>query len=71
MKEPRMPTTLPSPVDRAEFRFVAVDAAGAVWRWVDEEMVWVREQRASSSDVDDADSALTLQAACRRQARPR
>ena len=35
MTEPRMPTTLPSPVDREEFRFVAVDAAGAVWEWID------------------------------------
>ena len=42
MTELRMPTTLPSPVDRGEFRFVAVDAAGAAWRWIDEEMVWVR-----------------------------
>ena len=37
-----MPTTLPSPVDRGEFRFVAVDAQGAAWRWVDEVLVWVR-----------------------------
>ena len=28
MSEARMPTTLPSPVDRGQFRFVAVDAAG-------------------------------------------
>ena len=42
MTEPRMPTTLPSPVDRKEFRFVAVDPAGAVWEWLDHEMVWVR-----------------------------
>ena len=41
-----MPTTLPSPVDRTEFRFVAVDAARRVWRWIDRELVWVR--------VDDA-----------------
>ena len=38
----RMPTTLPSPVDREDFRFVAVDAGGAVWEWIDQEMVWVR-----------------------------
>lgn len=38
--EPQMPTTLPSPVDRGQFRFVAVDAAGAMWRWIDQEMVW-------------------------------
>ena len=43
MSEARMPTTLPSPVDRGQFRFVAVDAAGAVWRWIDDEMVWVRQ----------------------------
>ena len=42
MAEPRMPTTLPSPVDREAFRFVAVDAAGAIWEWIDHEMVWVR-----------------------------
>ena len=40
MIEPRMPTTLPSPVDRTEFRFVAVDAAGREWRWNDDELVW-------------------------------
>ena len=42
MTAPRMPTTLPSPVEREEFRFVAVDAAGAVWEWIDHELVWVR-----------------------------
>ena len=42
MTEPRMPTTLPSPVDRAEFRFVAVGPEGTLWRWVDNEMIWVR-----------------------------
>ena len=42
MSEPRMPTALPSPVDRGELRFVAVAASGAAWRWVDEEMVWAR-----------------------------
>ena len=42
MTEPRMPTTLPSPVDRDAFRFVAVDATGAIWEWIDHEMVWVR-----------------------------
>ena len=41
MSEPLMPTTLPSPVDRGEFRFVAVDAEGTVWRWSDDEMAWV------------------------------
>ncbi len=42
MTEPRMPTTLPSPVDRGEFRFVAVDVAGTEWRWLDDELVWAR-----------------------------
>lgn len=42
MTEPCMPTTLPSPVDRKEFRFVAIDAEGTEWQWVDNEMVWVR-----------------------------
>ena len=37
-----MPTTLPSPVDRGAFQFVALDAAGVEWRWIDEEMTWVR-----------------------------
>ena len=41
MSVSRMPTTLPSPVDRGEFRFVATDTEGRQWRWVDEEMVWV------------------------------
>ena len=59
MRETRMPTTLPSPVDRREFRFVAVDASGAVWRWVDEETVWVREP-AESSPAEDADRPVTL-----------
>lgn len=53
-----MPTMLPSPVDRGEFRFVAVDALGAVWRWVDQDMVWVCEPERST--VDDADRPVTL-----------
>ena len=43
----------------AESRFVAVDESGAVWRWVDEDNVWVREAE-GSSDGDDADRPLTL-----------
>ncbi len=50
MTEQRMPTTLPSPVDRGEFRFVAVGAAGDEWRWIDEEMVWVRVTREMDFD---------------------
>lgn len=41
MSEPRMPTTLPSPMDRGDFRFVAIDA-GNEWHWIDDEMIWVR-----------------------------
>ena len=37
-----MPTTLPSPADRERFQFVALDEAGVVWEWLDEELVWVR-----------------------------
>ena len=58
--ETGMPTTLPSPVDRGEFRFVAVDASGAVWRWVDEDMVWVRESAGRSSEGEDADRSFTV-----------
>ena len=41
MPDPQMPTTIPSPVDRGEFDFVAVDKDGREWRWDDVEMVWV------------------------------
>lgn len=37
----RMPTTLPSPVDRGRFQFVAFDGEGCVWEWADDELVWV------------------------------
>ena len=50
MAEARMPTTVPSPVDRGEFRFVAVDAAGATWHWIDEEMVWARQRAGPLAD---------------------
>ncbi len=52
MAEPRMPTTLPSPADRGEFRFVAVDAAGRAWRWIDEETVWARVEDGGEADAD-------------------
>ena len=58
MTKPRMPTTLPSPVDRGEFRFVAVDSAGEVWRWIDEEMVWAREATGREPDNVDVPSVL-------------
>ena len=51
MAEGRMPTTVPSPVDRGEFRFVAVDADGATWHWIDEEMVWARQREGTGADV--------------------
>ena len=50
MPEPHVPTTLPSPVDREQFGFVAVDASGAAWRWIDEEMVWVRVGGGTETD---------------------
>ena len=39
-----------SPIDRELFRFVAVDAAGAVWEWVYHDMVWVRVLEDSDTD---------------------
>ena len=50
MLEPKMPTTLPSPLDRTEFRFVAVDAAGREWRWIDDEMVWARSDAGTDAE---------------------
>lgn len=55
MSEPRMPTTLPSPVDRGEFRFIAIDAVGDEWRWTDEEMVWVRVTDGAGPDEEGMD----------------
>ena len=55
-----MPTTIPSPADRGEFRFVAVDAAGEVWRWIDEEMVWARGREESVREPDDVDAPAVL-----------
>ena len=39
-----MPTSIPSPVDRGEFRFVAADADGHEWEWNDDGLVWVARQ---------------------------
>ena len=53
-----MPTTLPSPVYRGEFRFVAVDTEGTEWQWIDDEMVWVRvpgEPGTGNRDVGGCD----------------
>ena len=36
--------TVPRPVDRAEFRFVVVDTAGAERRCIGDDIVWVRLQ---------------------------
>ena len=60
MAETRMPTTLPSPADRGAFRFVAMDASGTLWRWVDEDVVWVREREGPRSEADDGDPRPTL-----------
>ena len=65
MSEARMPTTLPSPVDRGHFRFVAVDAAGAVWRWIDDEMVWVRQAGPKAEGGEDVETR-----SCTRRSRP-
>ena len=60
MTEPWMPTTLPSPVDRAEFRFVAVDATGSIWEWLDHEMVWVRVAEDTGSTGAARDGCATV-----------
>ena len=60
MTETRMPTTLPSPVDRGKFRFVAVDAAGVEWRWIDDEMVWVRVADGTEPDETGIDGCDVL-----------
>ena len=60
MTEPRMPTTLPSPADREEFRFVAVDAAGAVWEWIDHEMAWVRVAEEVRPNGEARDGCATV-----------
>ena len=52
MTEPRMPTALPSPVDREEFRFVAVDATGGIWEWIGHEMVWARVVEDDETDSE-------------------
>ena len=55
-----MPTTLPSPVDRAAFRFVAVDAVSTTWEWVDHEMVWVQVVEVADPVGGARDGCLTL-----------
>lgn len=60
MNEERMPTTLPSPADRGRFRFVAVDAAGDVWRWVDAELVWKRQPDESEADAGHRDGGRVV-----------
>ena len=54
MNDPRMPTTLPSPVDRGAFRFVAVDADGTEWLWMDRELVWVRLEKEPGHEDTEA-----------------
>ncbi len=60
MSEAGMPTTLPSPVDRGQFRFVAVDAAGAVWRWIDDELVWVRQVAGPKAEGGEDDGRAVV-----------
>ena len=60
MAEARMPTTLPSPMDRDEFRFVAVDAAGRTWRWMDDELVWVRVEDGPDAGPPEGGGAVVV-----------
>lgn len=53
-----MPTTLPSPVDRDEFRFVAVNPEGGEWQWIDDEMVCLRVGEESTDDGADGSGVL-------------
>ena len=43
MNDRYMPTTIPSPADRGEYHFFAVDKDGRTWQWDDSEIVWVTE----------------------------
>ena len=56
MAHPQMPTTIPSPADRGGYRFMAVDADGRIWRWDDEEMVWVATAASCSQNGREEDS---------------
>ena len=53
MPDSYMPTTIPSPVDRGEFNFYAVDADGREWRWDDEEMVWEVETEDGQQEPEE------------------
>ena len=55
-----MADTVRSPVGRAEFRFVAVDEAGAGRRWIEGQMVCERLLAQTSSDDAEADECDTL-----------
>ena len=41
MNDRYMPTTIPSPADRSEYHFFAVDKDGRKWHWDDSEILWV------------------------------
>ena len=56
-----IPNTAPSPVERVEFRFVAVDATAAEWHRIDDGMVWVRLQVEAGYDDLEADGCGVLQ----------
>lgn len=60
MTDSRMPTTLPSPVDRGEYRFVAVDAAGTEWRWLDDELVWVSVEEGTDPEDPGSDGSRVV-----------
>ena len=51
---------LPSPVDRDEFGFVAMDKSGALWHWVDSELVWIRIAEATDSSPSEPEGAEPL-----------
>ena len=60
MTETPMPTTLPSPVDRSDFRFVAIDTTGNEWHWIDDEMIWVRVSGQTGTGDQEAEGCDVL-----------
>ena len=53
--ELRIPNSVPSPVDRAEFRFVAVYKAGAERCCINDDIVRARLRK--KTDIDDLEAA--------------
>ena len=57
MNDRYMPTTIPSPTDRGEFQFFAVDKDGRKWHWDDSEILWVTDMTDHTKREQEGDSA--------------